>query len=229
MSSLILGPVIFADFELPESIRFGGRQRLAIHQLPGGQRVIDAMGADDSPIAWSGIFSGPDATSRARTLDLLRIQGLPQQVMWGDFAYTVIVSFFSAEYQRATWVPYRISCVVLADAGVVLSQVATTFAASLLADLGAAAGLAPLDVTAATTALGMAGVGTRGSAANGAAVAALAATAAAVTRGLSASGAALGSTAPFSTIAEAAQQSAQFAAAQGFVQRAQGNLANVGS
>ncbi len=39
--ALFLGPIVFADFEIPESINFGGTQRLAIHRLAGGGRVIE--------------------------------------------------------------------------------------------------------------------------------------------------------------------------------------------
>ena len=41
--TLLLGSVQFADFELPTSITWGGAQSLAVHRLPGGVRVIDAM------------------------------------------------------------------------------------------------------------------------------------------------------------------------------------------
>src|SRR5690242_17085448 len=72
---LVLGPVAFSDFEVPERIRFGGAQRLTVHKLPGGARVIDALGPDDTELGWSGIFAGPDATERALLLDQLRVRG----------------------------------------------------------------------------------------------------------------------------------------------------------
>ena len=59
--TLLLGPVAFQDFEVPCGVNFGGRQRLALHRLPGGSRVIDALGRDDAQISFSGIFSGSDA------------------------------------------------------------------------------------------------------------------------------------------------------------------------
>jgi len=59
---LVLGPVAFQDFEIPSAINFGGRQRLAVHQLTNGRRVVDTMGPDASEIGFSGVFSGPDAT-----------------------------------------------------------------------------------------------------------------------------------------------------------------------
>ena len=41
-SYLLLGPVLFQDFELPERISWGGKQRLTVHRLPGGTRVTVA-------------------------------------------------------------------------------------------------------------------------------------------------------------------------------------------
>jgi hypothetical protein len=89
---LVLGPVLFADFEVPERIGFGGRQQLVIHQLPGGGRVIDALGRDDADISWSGFFSGEDAADRARVVDTLRAQGQPLPLIWDAFYYTVLES-----------------------------------------------------------------------------------------------------------------------------------------
>lgn len=51
---LVLGPVVFQAFEVPERIRFGGKQRVAVHELFGGGRVVDAVGAEEGPIEWSG-------------------------------------------------------------------------------------------------------------------------------------------------------------------------------
>ena len=50
MIALTLGGVVFADFEIPDSINFGGEQVLSVHQLPGGTRVIDALGPSDAEI-----------------------------------------------------------------------------------------------------------------------------------------------------------------------------------
>lgn len=60
-----LGSVQFANFEIPSSISWGGSQRIAKHELVGGQRVLDAMGRSDRPLAWSGLFQGPNEIGRA--------------------------------------------------------------------------------------------------------------------------------------------------------------------
>lgn len=105
----------FAGDEVPEEIRFGGSQTLSVKRLIGGQKIIDAMGRDDLPLEWSGIFTGPDAVTRARYLDFLRSGGLQQEVTWGELRYKVVVREFVATYQRFYRVPYHISCEVSVD------------------------------------------------------------------------------------------------------------------
>jgi len=228
MPSLTLGPITFTDFELPARIVFGGRQRLAVHQLPGGARVIDAIGRDDAPLSWSGIFTGPDATARARTLDLMRTEGQAWAALWDDFSYTVIVAEFAARYERTNWIPYRISCTVLTDNTFVPTEAAPSLLLGLLADLGAATALSGFGLGSVTAAVNAPTALVLGSTANANATAAIAAATAAIAEGLDASGVTLGSTADFPVLASAAQQSAQFAAARSYVLRAQANLANSG-
>ena len=110
---LMLGPVMFQAFEVPERLRFGGRQRLSVHQLPGGGRVVDAMGPDEGPLSWSGVFSGPNAASRVRLLEGLRRDGLPLLLAWAGWRYTVLIETFEAEAMNPAWIPYKVrTCVV---------------------------------------------------------------------------------------------------------------------
>jgi hypothetical protein len=112
---LLLGPVLFQAFEVPAWVRFGGRQRLAVHPLPGGGRVVDALGADEGDLVWSGAFSGVDAGLRAQTLDELRRVGLPLLCAWGSWAYQVVIKEFEAQMAGPWWVPYRLRLLVLYD------------------------------------------------------------------------------------------------------------------
>lgn len=114
--ALLLGPVRFAAFEVPEWVRFGGRQRLAVHALPGGGRVVDALGGEDGDLAWSGAFSGVDAGLRAQAVDELRRAGAPLLCAWGEWAYQVVIGAFEARAAGPWWVPYRVRLVVLYDA-----------------------------------------------------------------------------------------------------------------
>ena len=138
--TLLLGPVVFQDFEVPSGVNFGGRQRLVMHRLPGGSRVIDALGRDDAQISFSGIFSGSDATLRARSLDQLRVAGIALPLTWDVLFYTVLISEFQASYRSSWWIPYRIVCTVLRDEASELIQFAASLATTALADIGTASG-----------------------------------------------------------------------------------------
>ena len=114
-TTLNLGSFEFAELEIPAEIRIGGAQRLSMHELVGGARVIDAMGRTDRPLEWSGILLGETAISRAQALDAMRIAGLPQPLVWSAYSYQVIVREFEAAYQRKAQLAYRIVCEVLSD------------------------------------------------------------------------------------------------------------------
>jgi hypothetical protein len=113
--TLLLGPISFQDFEVPPNINIGGAQRLVIHRLPGGTRVIDALGRDDMDISFSGTFSGRNATLRARLIDEMRVSGLPMPLTWDVFFYSVIVKKIEADYRCGWWIPYHLTCTVVCD------------------------------------------------------------------------------------------------------------------
>lgn len=141
-TTLNLGQFQFAGLEIPPSLKFGGSQDLAVHKLIGGTRVIDAMGRSDHALEWSGIFMGATAVDRARFLDTLRVQGLPQALTWAQFSYQVIVHEFEADYQRYFQVPYRISCEVIADlANPVTNIAAAAIDQAITDDLNVSTGL----------------------------------------------------------------------------------------
>jgi hypothetical protein len=112
---LTLGGVPFQDMEVPEMIRFGGRQRVAVQNLIGGGRVVSALGLDDGEISFSGIFSGPDAVARAQELDAARALGAQLPLVWGGFYYIVVIERFTAEYRKPTLIPFSIYCLVVSD------------------------------------------------------------------------------------------------------------------
>ncbi|KVW15387.1 hypothetical protein WK91_18290 [Burkholderia cepacia] len=114
-TSLSLGDVLFADLEVPERIPFGGDQSLVVHKLVGGARQIDAMGRDDLPPEWSGIFLGADALSRAKYLDAQRIAGASLPLVWSEFFYDVVIRRFEANFEREWMIPYRIVCEIVKD------------------------------------------------------------------------------------------------------------------
>jgi hypothetical protein len=114
MTTVTLGEFVFKNFEVPPSINFGGEQRLHVHELIGGQRIVDAMGKADSDISWSGIFTGFDSAERARFLDTLRVQGAPQILTYSNFRYNVLIKSFTAQFKE-TYIDYSISLEVIQD------------------------------------------------------------------------------------------------------------------
>jgi hypothetical protein len=219
--SLTLGPVAFAGFELPSSITVGGRQRLAVHRLPGGLRIIDALGPDPADINFSGIFTGPDAADRARLLDVLRVAGETLPLAWDAFIYTVIVESFEADYRSPWWVPYRLSCTVLRDEAASLTTAAIELAPTLSADLLSAGSFA----ATASAAIGVSGATTVGTAANAAAQASLGATLASIDTQIAFNTAAMQSS-DLSATVSAAGLLAQLTAARAYTARAARNLSS---
>lgn len=112
---LTLGTVTFANFEIPERINFGGEQALSTKQLVGGKRIVDAMGAVDDDISWSGLMFESTATFRAQFLDQMRRTGLPYPLTWGQFNYLVVIKSFKASFERTYQIPYTISLTVIQD------------------------------------------------------------------------------------------------------------------
>ena len=168
---LVLGPIAFRDFEVPERITFGGTQKLAVHELPGGGRIIDAMGAQNADLVWSGIFSGADATERVRLLDGMRLSAAEVLLSWDVFAYTVIIERLEAEYASPWWIPYHLTCKIVQDPIADLIAFGATLVSQVVSDLAVAA--ASVDLGAAQSAVAAAGVEVQGSAANIAATSAI--------------------------------------------------------
>lgn len=144
---LMLGGIAFDQFSTPTLMGAGGRQAMVVHQLPGGQRVIDTLGPDEAPIAWSGFFFGNNAYDNALALDQMRAAGNVVPLIFGGQHRSVIVDQFSYRIRamrsgKGLWVEYSISCVVYQNASQGVLGISSIGMASLvLADLTAALGL----------------------------------------------------------------------------------------
>jgi hypothetical protein len=112
---VVLDSVVFTDQEVPQGIKWGGAQKLNVHKMPGGARVIDAMGRDDMAIVIAGRTIGTAAAdARGYQLDQMRIAGQPVPLTWGPHLYTVVVSHFECE-DKAFMGEFRVTCEVLRD------------------------------------------------------------------------------------------------------------------
>ncbi|PZP48541.1 MAG: hypothetical protein DI601_00190 [Azospirillum brasilense] len=144
-SPVFLGDVQLTKMEVPDRISFGGVQNHVKHDFPGGGRVVDAMGAFDGDLQWSGYFQGSSAASRARRIDAMRQAGAAIRLSWADFTKRVVITEFTADYERrGNLIPYRISCVVLPSASVAAEP---RLLERLAGDVGAALGVSKADVT----------------------------------------------------------------------------------
>lgn len=110
---LTLGGITFDSWSTPEHMPFGGRQAMAVHKLPGGERVIDALGPDDRDLSWRGRLWGDRAYGQARALDALRRAGREVPLVFAGQAYLVVVAEFLAEIERYPHnINYSITCVI---------------------------------------------------------------------------------------------------------------------
>lgn len=138
--SVTLGGVAFRDFEIPQAIEFGGSQKLAVHELVGGGRVIDVLGPEAGTIRFAGTFSGPDAELRAQLLDVARSAGAVLPLAWSGFAFEVVIADFTAVYQKSWWIPFGIELVAARNLVTALPDAV----AQVGLDLASASGLAGL-------------------------------------------------------------------------------------
>jgi hypothetical protein len=173
-----LGSIDLQDFEVPQSVRFGGRHRLNVHVLAGGRRIVERLGPDDTEIQFRGTFSGPAAEFRARAFDNVRLSGEIVWLTWKSFRRQVIIRSFIADYHNPWWIPYQISCVVAHQARVGLAEsisIAALLSADLSSAMSAAAG-STLSLTPIQAALSTANALTAGTADQSQAIAAVGST-----------------------------------------------------
>lgn len=221
---LSLGEVDFTAFEIPSVIAFGGRQSLAVYRLPGGVRVVDALGPDDADIAWRGILSGAGATDRARALDALRIAGQKVTLAWDEFFYSVVIRDLQFEFCNSWWIPYRISCLVVEDPGAPVLSAVVAILSAVSSDLVKAGGFT--DVSAASLAVATAGSAGSGTAPYASANLTLQSTAQSIAATIQSSASQL-EAADLPTVVQGAANIATAAAAGGYIARALANFAQV--
>jgi hypothetical protein len=220
MVVLQLGDVTLQGFEVPGRVSFGGAQALAVHKLPGGARIIDAMGRDDADLTWSGVMSGGDASDRAKLLDAMRAAGALLPLSWDQFFYRVIISRLKLDYCSPWWIYYEITCRVLQDEAQAEAEILVSVASAIAADLAAAG--AYVDVSAAASAASAPGALTAGTQAAAAANNGLASLQSSITGSIATAELGLGSN-DLASLASASGALAQLTSAHGYVGRAINN------
>jgi hypothetical protein len=142
---LVVGGMVLVDFEIPDKISWGGTQRIAVHQLPGGERIFDIMGREEEPISWSGIFLGSDAVAKAIQWDVARARGSVLPLQWGTLSYQVVMESFSADYKQRWHIPYKVVFKVLRDNAAPLPSSSPTPEQAVSDDVSSASDSVPTD------------------------------------------------------------------------------------
>lgn len=156
VTRLMLGDFEFMEFEVPEQVSIRGRQKTVQHQLIGGRRVIDVLGTEYEPLAWSGIITGLQAGERVSALERLRDAGQPMVLTLDNYRFTVVITAFTPVYEYIWRRPYSIEVAVVCNEGSPEKVDALTGALRALidSDLGRALGLAKIiNVDAVTQAV----------------------------------------------------------------------------
>lgn len=117
MPALVLGAVIFRNFEIPDHIVFPVSQRHKVHYFVGSDRVIDAMGPDPEPIRWNGRFTGPNAASRVRTLQAMTSSGAEWACVYNTFMERVLIIRFTPIMTKAYDYDYAIELLPTTNQG----------------------------------------------------------------------------------------------------------------
>lgn len=123
--SITLGGVTFEGFAAPEELLLGGTQKMRVHEVLGGKRVDDAMGASPEPISWTGRFLGADALTRAKTLDAMRQAGAQHALSWNGLYYTVVIASFRFKAAKFHDVSFEIALQVVDDPASAATSTAT--------------------------------------------------------------------------------------------------------
>lgn len=96
---LSIGDVVFATQECPNKLSIGAaEQMLAVHDMPGGSRVVNAFGNKFKDVTWEGHFWDQNISIRVQQLRLYQVSGVEIPVSFGDEKYYCIVKDFDPGY-----------------------------------------------------------------------------------------------------------------------------------
>ncbi|KXV40528.1 hypothetical protein AD942_06160 [Gluconobacter japonicus] len=130
---VMLGDLVLTGIEVPDRLQVGGRQMMVVHRLPGGGRVVDTLGNDPGRLELAGKFLGPNAQTRAQTIEKMRLRGVPVVFSVAGMALQVWIVRFVYSYEaKGALCSYELTLerpaesVVSPDMGKTLSNVLGT-------------------------------------------------------------------------------------------------------
>ncbi|MGC5748403.1 hypothetical protein J4P41_07150 [Gluconobacter sp. NFX36] len=127
-----LGTITLEEVEVPEALRVGGANTLIVHQLPGGDRIIDEGGNDPARITLAGRFQGANALARARTIEQMRNEGGTYPFRAINSLWKVKIRAYAYTYtQKGYFIPYEMELEVV-TAPVSTAAIGTSALSSLV-------------------------------------------------------------------------------------------------
>lgn len=110
-----LGEILLNGAEVPQVVNGGGEQLMKVHQLIGGNRVIDTLGRSDTDIKVSGLFRGIISMERLQYLDYLRINGQQVSFTYSIYNYLVVVKSLQWRLKMVYQFEYDMTLTVVQD------------------------------------------------------------------------------------------------------------------
>jgi hypothetical protein len=121
-SPLTLGGVQFQTQQAPEDFPIGAiEQRLAIIELAGGGRVVQAMGAQPKPVTWKGRFYANEVATVIPALQGYAVDGRERLLTWGREQWYCIVKDVTPTYKFAFYSLYDITVEITRAANGILT------------------------------------------------------------------------------------------------------------
>ena len=114
-ANLTLGGYTFSDQEIPESLSFPVDQNVAIHDFPGGKRVIQTLGVYYPTLNWSGILRTSTAETRSNAFRQMLTSAAQQKLTYLSNAFSVIVTKYVPDYKHIYRIDYSISVEIVSD------------------------------------------------------------------------------------------------------------------
>jgi len=157
---LAIGGLLLATTSCPRQIIFGaGEQKMAVHEMVGGSKVVHRMGFQPDALDWAGSAYQPDVQNVVETLRQYCVDGRERLVSWKAEAYYAIVRKQKPSYRSGgNIVDWTVSLEVTRDANGAFSgqrsapsndDTNSTLTASATSMLTAVQANAPTDPTSA--------------------------------------------------------------------------------